>query len=315
MERRWFDLLMDDHSMTEKVLDALERVLQASEAPGADTVRGMVDYFVEYADGTHNRKEEEHLFPLLERRGMPRDSGPLAVMLAEHEESRRLLGHVRAAAEAYLGGDPAAGPGLGEAFGAYAALLKAHYWKENDILYPMAMRVLGPSDEAAVVEGISAVEARLGADGHRCYSALAARLVEAGEVRDLSYALDRAVLAAMLNTLPVEISFVDAEDTVRYFSHENRDKIFPRSRGAIGMKVQECHPEKSLHLVNRILADFKAGRRDAAEFWIDFRGMKVHIRYFAVREPGGAYLGTLEVVQDLSPIGALQGERRLLSEA
>ena len=77
-------------------------------------------------------------------------------------------------------------------------MLKAHYWKENDILYPMAMRVLGPSDEAAVVEGISAVEARLGADGHRCYSALAARLVEAGEVRDLSYALDRAVLAAML---------------------------------------------------------------------------------------------------------------------
>lgn len=315
MDRRWFDLLMDDHSMTERVLAAVERVLKGSDAPPADVVRGMVDYFVEYADGTHNRKEEEHLFPLLQRRGMPRDSGPLAVMLAEHEESRRLLGRVRAAAEAYLGGDPAAGPGLSEAFGAYAALLKTHYWKENDILYPMAMRVLGPSDEAAVVEGIAAVEARLGADGHQRYSALAGRLIEAGEVRDLSYGLDRGVLAAMLNTLPVEISFVDADDTVRYFSHENRDKIFPRSRGAIGMKVQECHPEKSLHLVNRIVADFKAGRRDAAEFWIDFRDMKVHIRYFAVRGPGGAYLGTMEVVQDVSPIRALQGERRLLAEA
>ncbi|OGK80716.1 MAG: hypothetical protein A2X51_00890 [Candidatus Rokubacteria bacterium GWC2_70_24] len=315
MGRRWFELLMDDHSTTEKVIDAVDRVLHASDAPPADVVRGVVDYFVEYADGTHNKKEEEHLFPLLERRGVPRGGGPLAVMLAEHEQSRRLLSRVRAAAEAYLAGDSAAAPGLRDAFREYSSLLKSHYWKENDILYPMAMRVLDGADEAAIVRGIGAVEARQGADTHQRYAVLAARLIEAGEIKDLSYGLDRAVLAAMLNTLPVEISFVDADDTVRYFSHENRDKIFPRSRGAIGMKVQECHPEKSLHLVNRIVADFKAGRRDAAEFWIDFRDMKVHIRYFAVRGPGGAYLGTMEVVQDVSPIRALQGERRLLAEA
>lgn len=315
MERRWVDLLMDDHSMTEKVIDAVERGLRVSDAPRTDLVRGMLEYFVEYADGTHNRKEEGHLFPLLERRGVPRGGGPLAVMLAEHEESRRLLGRVRATADAYLAGHAAAASGLREAFGEYAALVKSHYWKENDILYPLAMRVLGPADEGAVVEGIVAVEARLGADGHPRYVALAARLIEAGEIRDLSYGLDRAVLAAMLNTLPVEISFVDADDTVRYFSHENQDKIFPRSRGAIGMRVQECHPEKSLHLVNGILADFKTGRRDVAEFWIDFRGMKVHIRYFAVHGSGGEYLGTMETVQDVSPIRALEGERRLLSEA
>jgi DUF438 domain-containing protein len=236
-------------------------------------------------------------------------------MLAEHEESRRLLGRVRAAADAWLGGDGTAVAALREAFGEYAALLRSHYWKENDVLYPLAMRMLGAADEAEIVRGIGAVEARQGADALARYAALAARLMRLGAVEDLSYGLDRAVLAAMLNSLPVEISFVDAEDTVRYFSHENQDKIFPRSRGSIGMKVQQCHPEKSLHLVDRILADFKAARRDAAEFWIDFRGMKVHIRYFAVRGPGGEYLGAMEVVQDISAIAKLEGERRLLSEA
>ena len=80
------------------------------------------------------------------------------------------------------------------------------------------------------------------------------------------------------------------------------------------MKVQQCHPEKSVHLVNQILADFKAGTRDVAEFWIDFMDMKVHIRYWPVRSPRGEYLGCLETVQDVTPIQALSDERRLLSE-
>ena len=72
------------------------------------------------------------------------------------------------------------------------------------------------------------------------------------------------MLAAILNTLPVELSFVDQDDRVRYFSHENGEKIFPRTRGAIGTAVQNCHPQKSVHLVERILADFKAGKREVA---------------------------------------------------
>jgi len=89
-------------------------------------------------------------------------------------------------------------------------------------------------------------------------------------VRDLSHDLDRDVLAAILNTLPVELSFVDAQDTVRYFSHENQDKIFGRARSSIGVHVRDCHPQKSVDKVLQILADFKAGKRNLAEFWIDF---------------------------------------------
>jgi DUF438 domain-containing protein len=176
----------------------------------------------------------------------------------------------------------------------------------------MALRVMRPEDGPAVVSGIEAVEAGLGAGTRARFYGLAEEICRAGALEDLSFGVERHVLAAMLNTLPVEISFVDAEDKVRYFSHENGDKIFPRTRGAIGTNVRNCHPPKSLHMVVKILEDFRAGARDVAEFWIDLGGRKVHIRYFAVRGEGGAYLGTMEVVQDVTPIQQLTGQKRLL---
>jgi hypothetical protein len=206
---------------------------------------------------------------------------------------------------------------LGElraAFGEYFALMKSHFWKENDILYPMARRVMSAADGETVVAGIEATEASVGPDTRAKYYGLAERIIRGGGVEDLALGVEPAVMAAILNTLPVELSFVDKDDKVRYFSHENGEKIFPRTRGVIGMAVQNCHPEKSVHLVNRILADFKAGTRTVAEFWIEMGGRFVHIRYFPVRGPEGDYLGTLEVVQDVAGIRALTGERRLLAE-
>jgi len=119
------------------------------------------------------------------------------------------------------------------------------------------------------------------------------------------------VLEAVLDTLPVEISFVDAEDTVRYYSHGDR-RIFRRTPAVIGMKVQQCHPQPSIHKVQQILADFKAGRRDVAEFWINLKGRQVYIRYFAVRDKEGKYLGTLEATQDITEVKKIAGEKRLL---
>ncbi len=314
MARRWYELLMDDHTMHEKVFAAIEKWFSRPQPPSADLVAGAAEYISEYIEKCHNRKEEEHLFPLIESLGIPREGGPLAVMLMEHERQRFLVQEIRKQAGAYAGGDAEALAPLRRAVEEYMALCKDHFWKENDILYPMAMRVMSPEDEAAVVRGIEAVEAALGEGVRARYDALAERLATAGEVQDLSCDLDRDLLAAILNTLPVELSFVDADDRVRYFSHEDHDKIFPRSRSVIGMAVQNCHPQKSLHKVNRILDDFKAGRRKVAEFWIDFRGRKVHIRYFPVRDRAGRYLGCLEVVQDITAIQGLKGERRLLDD-
>jgi PAS domain S-box-containing protein len=118
-------------------------------------------------------------------------------------------------------------------------------------------------------------------------------------------------LAAIFNTLPVDLTFVDADDRVAFFS-EGRDRIFARSRAILGRKVQHCHPPKSVDVVNRILDDFRQGRQNVAEFWIQHHGRFVHIRYFAVRDEEGTYLGTLEVTQDLTRLRTLEGERRLL---
>ncbi len=125
--------------------------------------------------------------------------------------------------------------------------------------------------------------------------------------------LPHATIEAMLNSLPVEISFVDEADTVRYFN-KNGDRIFPRPRAVVGRKVQDCHPRKSLHVVNQILEDFKAGKRGSANFWIDLKGRKIYIRYFPVRSSEGRYLGTLEVTQDITDIQVIKGQKRLLDQ-
>ncbi|MQY59716.1 MAG: PAS domain S-box protein, partial [Clostridia bacterium] len=118
-------------------------------------------------------------------------------------------------------------------------------------------------------------------------------------------------LEAVLNTLPVDITFVDKEDRVRYFS-QSKERIFPRTKAIIGRKVQQCHPQKSLHVVEEILNDFREDKRDRAEFWISLEGRLIYIRYFAVRDKAEKYLGCLEVTQDITDIKKIEEEKRLL---
>jgi uncharacterized protein len=124
-------------------------------------------------------------------------------------------------------------------------------------------------------------------------------------------ALGLEQLKAIFATLPVDVTFVDAEDRVRFFS-EGESRVFARPKAILGRLVQHCHPPSSVDVVERILSDFRSGRQSVAEFWIDVKGRFAHIRYFALRDGKGTYLGTLEVTQDLTRERALQGERRLL---
>jgi PAS domain S-box-containing protein len=119
------------------------------------------------------------------------------------------------------------------------------------------------------------------------------------------------VIEAILDAMPVEISFIDENDEVRYFN-KNGDRVFPRPRSIVGKKVQQCHPQKSVHKVLQILEAFKNGKKDVAEFWINLKGRQIYIRYFAVRDKDGNYLGTLEVSQDITDIKKIEGEKRLL---
>jgi PAS domain S-box-containing protein len=123
--------------------------------------------------------------------------------------------------------------------------------------------------------------------------------------------LSREQLEGILEAIPVEISFVDENDLVKFWNkHETR--IFKRPISVIGKSVQNCHPKQSVDKVNQILSDFKSGRKDSAEFWINLGERKVYIRYFAVRDKAGRYLGTLEATQDITEIKKIEGEKRLL---
>ncbi len=131
-------------------------------------------------------------------------------------------------------------------------------------------------------------------------------------------ALTPEQISLLLTHLPFDVTFVDTNDEVQFYS-EGKERIFERTPDVIGRSVLSCHPPYSVLQVKRILDDFRSGERDAAEFWIQRKGDApeprfIHIRFFAVRDSGGQFQGTIEVVQDVTAIRALQGERRLRAE-
>jgi len=189
--------------------------------------------------------------------------------------------------------------------------------REENILLPMSLDTL---DELEWWE-VARQSAEIGyclvdpEEGWRPASAPAPQPEEgaaSGRIRLPTGTVGVKELEAILNALPIDATFVDAEDRVRYFTH-GRERVFSRSRAILGRKVQHCHPPSSVDTVDRILAAFRAGTENRATFWIEQRGRFVHIEYVALRDAAGAYLGCLEVTQDLTEKRALAGEQRLLS--
>ena len=264
----------------------------------------------------HYRRKENLLFSVLERHGI---SGPSKVMWGKDDEVRELLHAFDSAlrAEGLTArelrlvvttiGEPA------------VAAVDEMIRKEESILLPMALEALTEDDWSEIWQqsppyGWCLVVPQT---GYAPTSAVTPRpTVDLPADAAVSFdagALSFAQLRGLFSTLPVDLTFVDADDRVAFFS-EGPDRVFARSRAIIGRKVQHCHPPASVHVVERIVDDFRAARRSVAEFWIELHGRFVHIRYFAVRDAAGAYLGTLEVTQDLTRLRGLTGERRLLED-
>ncbi len=314
--RRWDDFLVAEHEMIERGMAVLKSCLEAVEDGSYDRIKmsRSIDFLLEFGDKMHNKKEEDLLFPLMEKRGIPVAGGPIGVMLQEHEAERALLKKMLSQVP-----DLAQAPahvrtrfkneGLD-----YLKIRADHIWKENDVLYPMGRRVFQDPDNAFLLEGFDRIDTETyGSDAKSRYlqmleEAEKGAAAKKGLIRGLSY--DQ--IEAILETLPFEITFVDADDTVAYFNRLDKPKIFPRTRSVIGRKVEKCHPEKSVENVLRIVDGFKTKTLDKAEFWIDFRGDKVLIRYFPVFDAQGTYMGVLEVTQGIGKIQSLSGEKRLL---
>jgi DUF438 domain-containing protein len=311
--------LMEEHNMQVKYAEILRNAVKRLEGLTDMSAAGrLVEHIVRNADllarsESHYVREENVLFPYLEKHGI---TEPPAVMWMDHdairETKKNLVGMLDEAGESSPAGRASA---LAELAVALSEQLASHFFKENRILFPTALRVIQPAEWLEVRKQCDEL-------GYCPYTpkppqapkektAMEHAPGEAGSLSFESGSMSSDEIESVLNTLPVDVTFVGKDDTVRYFSM-GKERIFPRTPAIIGRQVQQCHPQKSVHVVTQILEDFKAGRRDVAEFWINLEGKFVYIRYFPVRNKAGEYLGCLEVTQDIAPLREIEGERRLL---
>jgi len=261
----------------------------------------------------HYQRKEHALFSCLERHGI---TGPSKVMWAKDDDIRNLLKQL---GQSLHPGSAAAGAWKATLLSTAAAAINAAgemIYKEENILLPMSLETLSEDEWAEIWSaspkyGWCIVEPRQGYAPSASVAREAMEVPYSGALMLPTENVSLEQLAAVFSTLPLDLTFVDADDRVAFFT-EGPSRVFARSKAIIGRKVQNCHPPKSVETVDQILSDFKAGRQNVAEFWINFQGKFVHVRYFAVRSTDGRYLGTVELTQDLTPLRALEGERRLL---
>jgi hypothetical protein len=254
----------------------------------------------------HYLRKENQLFPVLEVHGI---TGPSQVMWALHDDIRVAVKSAKA------GVRDALVPDVVNTLRYLSKSMRDMVYKEEHILFPMAKDLLTDAEWGKVRQGeeeIGYAWVRPEADwAAGSEAAKEQQPAGAGAVRLDTGVMTLEQVNMLLKHMPVDVSFVDENDEVRYYS-ATKERIFPRSPGVIGRKVQNCHPPKSFAMVQKILDEFRAGRRDKADFWIQMKGRFLLIQYFAVRDDKGAYRGTLEVSQDVTDIKKLEGQKRLL---
>ncbi|MEM1566621.1 MAG: DUF438 domain-containing protein [Candidatus Bathyarchaeia archaeon] len=313
-------ILLEEHSMLQQITQKLG--LLAEKVQGAENIGALKEELAqlrhvveELLDAEkHYLREENVLFPVLEKHGI---TEPPAIMWMEHNQLREKKKQLKTLLEnAENINFQDFKRRLGELANAINNALNSHIFKENNILFPAAQRVVTEQEWTVMQADFDEI-------GYCCFtpkhlikkpvekSTAEAKPIAEGMLQFETGTLTKEEVEAILNTLPVDITFVDKDDAVKFFNKAEK-RIFVRTKAILGRKVQLCHPQKSIHVVNRILEAFKKGEKDVAEFWIQVGGRLIHIRYFAVRDKDGKYLGTMEVTQDITDLKKIEGEKRLL---
>jgi len=266
----------------------------------------------------HYSRKENLLFPYLEKYGI---YGPTKVMWGVDDNIRRMIKEAKAALSTYSGNAAEIGIQLEEIIKEVNEMI----FKEENILLPMALDKLTEDEWVKIARESDEIGFCLTAPEQEWIPERAAEpdgtvleetegaTPQGGFIRFETGLLSLHQLETVLNHLPLDLTFIDENDVVRYFSH-GKERIFARTKAVIGRTVQKCHPPQSVHVVEKLLEDFKAGRKDAEDFWINIKDKFIYIRYFAVRDESGQYMGTLEFTQNIAPIRALEGQKRILSE-
>ena len=318
------DVFKQENRELLKVIEKTQMLLGTLYAASEDNFREHVlklqACFNDLMDVDKHYKRKEYLvFPYLEKNEI---TGPPKVMWGKHDEIRdQLKGCIE-----ILRSEGLKKSDLEDALEIlFEPVLKAMAdmtKKEEDILFPMAMDVLTTEDwwqihRQTLEFGFTLYDPKadwkpegMSGEGYENTGILN----ESGSIQLPSGSFNTREIMAILNTVPVDMTFVDKDDKVKYFT-QGSERIFARSRSIINRDVRLCHPPGSVHIIEKILDDFKSGRASHAPFWIQMQGKFIHIQYFALRDENGEYLGTLEVSQDLSDLRKLEGEKRILSYA
>jgi uncharacterized protein len=261
----------------------------------------------------HYIKKENIIFSILETYGI---TGPSTVMWGKDDEVRSFLKSSLSLSEEAVSDTAVLQGFIDLIFAPAADAVNEMIDKEEKILFPMCMdkftdldwyNVYTQGNDVGYCLYVPSVGWKPGG-----MTSTDTRETGNGRIRFDTGSFSVEELESLLNCVPFDITFVDKDDKVKFFSH-GKQRIFERSKAIIGRQVQYCHPPSSVHIVNKILDDFKSGRQSEAKFWIPFRGMFVHISYYAVRDENGNYLGTAEVTQDIADFKKAEGERRLLT--
>jgi hypothetical protein len=317
------NILMEEHKILLRFLEEMDTIIkkvqQAKDAKIVNEVIPQLRHIAEDFMDTekHYLREENVLFPILEKHGV---TEPPAIMWTEHTKLREQKKRFHRLTADYdkMSFEDFKGQ-LCEVASSLYEILSSHIFKENNVLFPTALQVVTEQEWRDARREFDEIgyccftpeELISRQEGEKVEEARATATAPTATLQFDTGALSKEEIEAILDTLPIDISFVDRNDAVKYFN-KAEERIFVRSKSVIGRKVQMCHPQKSVHVVNSIIDAFKKGEKEVAEFWIQMNSRLVHIRYFAVRDKNGKYLGTMEVTQDLTDLKKIEGERRLL---
>ncbi|MBN8201399.1 DUF438 domain-containing protein [Bacillus sp. NTK034] len=295
-----------DKHLREKVKVHLEAFIQ--EDNGENAYKLLEDCILLLDLDKHYSRKENLLFPYLEKYGI---YGPTNNMWSIDDFIRDGIKDARNLLSDYDGDRQKVINAVRFMFNEISAMI----YREENILFPMALKNLTEDEWVKIAHESDAIGFCLtGPEGEWKPERRGIEVngISEGYIKMETGILTLKQLELLFNHLPVDITFIDHEDVVRYFSH-GKERIFARTKAVIGRTVQNCHPPRSMHAVEELLKDFKAGRKDSEDFWIKFRDKYVYIRYFAVRDENGSYAGTLEFTQNISPIQEIEGEKRILS--
>lgn len=261
----------------------------------------------------HYSKKENLFFPYMEQYGI---TAPPKVMWGVDDEIRDMLKAVR-----HVIIEKTQDFSMEEAKDKMNALvekIQEMIFKEENILLPMLLETLTQDEWKKIAEesgeiGFLVEKVPLWNPVAEYQAEIKEEKKEAGVITLPTGVFRTEELIQLLNTLPFDITFVDKDDVVKYFS-QSSERVFPRTKAVIGRNVSNCHPPASVHIVEQIVADFKSGKKDHEDFWIKMGDKYILIRYYAVRSEEGQYLGVLEVTQDIKPIQEITGEKRLVAQ-